>query len=59
MRKTVNFKTFKKVENFLTQLKEPIYKTNLARELNIDFYSLDYILKNISKELLKKVKEKK
>lgn len=58
-RKTVNLNTFKKVENFLKSLKEPVYKTFLERKLQIDYYSMNYILKNIDKELLKKIKEKK
>ncbi len=57
MRKDIKLKTFKKIEEFLKNLKEPMYKCDIARELKVDYNSLTYAIGLMSKRLLKNVKE--
>lgn len=43
-RKDVNFSTFKKIEKFLNEQKNPVFKSTIANNLKIDYDSLNLVL---------------
>lgn len=43
-RKTIYITTLKKVKNFLKKQKEPMFKSDVARAINVDYNSLDFAL---------------
>ena len=59
MRKGVMFNTFKRVEEFIKNLKTPMCRRDISKRLNVDYNSLKYIIKSLDKNLLKNVKESK
>ena len=54
IRKNINLATFKKIEDFLKKQKEPIFKSELARQLKVDYDSLNFALESMK---IKKDKE--
>lgn len=55
-RKTINLATFKKIEDFLKKQKEPIFKSEIVKQLKVDYNSLNLALESIK---IKKDKEGK
>ncbi|HUW43820.1 MAG TPA: hypothetical protein VMV95_02590 [Bacillota bacterium] len=46
-RKNVYFETFQRVEKFLKEQKEPLFKADLVRKLGVDLNSLKLILEKL------------
>ena len=47
-RKNINVATLKKVEDFLKKQKKPVFKSDMAREIQVDYNSLNFALKMLS-----------
>ncbi len=46
-RKNIHVATLKKVEDFLSKQKKPVFKSGIVRAINVDFNSVGIALENL------------